>query len=107
MSFIDTLMRASAARDQYDWMKPLNLTRHQERTVKRETEAMTRKRQDYAVQLTAAMIINILADKYNGNEYIPDILANLRKMCEEAGEGRINLNDILTAMRKDYDIDLR
>lgn len=59
-----------------------------------------------AVRLTAAIILTVLVDKFNGADYVPEIWEAVNKLAEEVKEGRVNVSDLACVLREEYQIEI-
>lgn len=60
------------------------------------------KAREEGVSLAMALMLTVLLDKFNGEDYIQDIWHEVEKLSEEVKEGRVNLADLRTVLRKEY-----
>lgn len=58
------------------------------------------------VHNASAMFMNVLLDKFNGQEHIADVWREITKLSEEVKEGRVKIPDICYMLKTEYDIEL-
>lgn len=51
-----------------------------------------------------ALFLTVLADKFGGADYIPDIWEAINKLTEEINEGRLTFADLRRVLLEEYDI---
>ena len=56
------------------------------------------------VHNASAMFMNVLVDKYDGMDKLANIWDDVTKLSEEVLEGRVNIPDIVTMLREEYNI---
>lgn len=54
-----------------------------------------------------AIILTVLVDKFGGADHIRDIWAEVNKMSEEIGEGRVSVSDLRYTLLKEYGIEVK
>ena len=60
-----------------------------------------------AIHLSIAIFLTVLKDKFDfDNESIKRAWCEMDKLSEEVAEKRINIHDMVTVLRDEYDIDL-
>ncbi len=60
-----------------------------------------------AIHLSIAIFLTVLKDKFDfDNESIKRAWYEMDKLSEEVAEKRINIHDMVTVLRDEYDIDL-
>ena len=60
-----------------------------------------------AIHLSIAIFLTVLKDKFDfDNESIKRAWYEMDKLSEEVAENRINIHDMVTVLRDEYDIDL-
>ena len=60
-----------------------------------------------AIHLSIAIFLTVLKDKFDfDNENIKRAWYEMDKLSEEVAEKRINIHDMVTVLRDEYDIDL-
>lgn len=60
-----------------------------------------------AIHLSIAIFLTVLKDKFDfDNESIKRAWHEMDKLSEEVAEKRINIHDMVTVLRDEYDIDL-
>ena len=58
------------------------------------------------VRTAAAIFLTVLADKFNGRDWIPDIWEEINKLSEEVAESRVSVPDLRRVLREEYDVDV-
>ena len=58
------------------------------------------------VHNASAMFMNVLLDKFNGQEHIADVWREITKLSEEVKEGRVKVPEIIKMLKEEYDIEL-
>lgn len=54
-----------------------------------------------------AIILTVLVDKFGGADHIRDIWAEVNKMSEEIGEGRVSVSDLRHTLLEEYGIEVK
>ena len=57
-----------------------------------------------AVHLASAIFLTVLADKFDGRDYIPEIWEEVNKLSDEIKEGRVSVADLVCVLKEEYDI---
>ena len=74
------------------------------------TQADVRRAKEWAcneaVRMTSAIFLTVLCDKFNGEEYIPDIWDAVNKLSCEIKEKRVSVPDLLMVLRDEYNIEI-
>ena len=55
--------------------------------------------------LAMAIFLTVIVDKFNGQEWVPDIWKECAKLSEEIKEHRINLFDLVDVLEEEYGIE--
>lgn len=58
------------------------------------------------VSNACAIFLTVLADKFNGEGYIPDVWREINKLSEEIKEQRISIADLKTTLREEYGVEV-
>ena len=61
---------------------------------------------DEAVRYSTAIILTVLADKFNGADYIPEIWHEVNKLSQEIKEHRISVQDLIYVLRTEYNVEV-
>lgn len=56
------------------------------------------------VSCATAIILTVLADKFDGADYIPEIWQELNKLSEEVAEHRVSIGDLKHTLKEEYGI---
>ena len=59
-----------------------------------------------AVRMASAIFLTVLCDKFNGAEHIPEVWREVNKLSEEIKEGRVSVNDLITVLKTEYEIEV-
>lgn len=59
-----------------------------------------------AIALTLTLVMTVLLDKYNAQDYIKDIWKDWNKLAEEVKEGRVKLHELRNVLNEEYDIEI-
>lgn len=73
-------------------------------TLKAEVRKAEERGQSEGLSLAMALMLTVLLDKYNAQDYIVDIWRDIEKLSEEVKEERVDLNDLRNVLRKEYKI---
>jgi len=57
-----------------------------------------------AVHLASAIFLTVLADKFDGRDYIPEIWEEVNKLSDEIKEGRVSVANLVCVLKEEYDI---
>lgn len=58
------------------------------------------------VSNACAILLTVLADKFDGGDYIPDIWAEVNKLSEEIKERRVSVADLRHTLLEEYGINV-
>lgn len=58
------------------------------------------------VTYSTAMFMNVLCDKFNGRDYVPDVWKEIMKLSESMLEKRVSIPDIKRILKEEYDIEV-
>ena len=56
--------------------------------------------------LAMAIFLTVIVDKFNGQEWVPDIWKECAKLSQEIKEHRVNLFDLVNVLEEEYGIEL-
>lgn len=59
------------------------------------------------VRLSRAIMLSVLLDKYNAQDYIIDVWHDFEKLSVEIKEGRVNIFDLERVLLEEYDIECK
>lgn len=75
------------------------------------TEADCKKRYlegiGHGVRLSRAIMLSVLLDKYNAQDYIIDVWHDFEKLSVEIHEGRVNVFDLERTLLEEYEIECK
>ena len=71
-----------------------------------DVERAKKEASNEAISLAIALMLTVLCDKFNGEEYIQDVWKEVNKLSQEVSEGRVNLWDLKTVLEEEYSIEL-
>ena len=59
-----------------------------------------------ATRYAMAIFLTVLADKFNGAEYIPDVWREVIELSKSITQGYVDADDLARVLRKEYGIDI-
>lgn len=59
------------------------------------------------VRLSRAIMLSVLLDKYNAQDYIIDVWHDFEKLSVEIKEGRVNIFDLERVLLEEYEIECK
>ena len=69
-----------------------------------DVERAKKKATDEAVTNAMAIMLTVMVDKFNGQDYIADVWKEVCKLSEEVSEGRVSIADLVYVLDTEYDI---
>lgn len=58
------------------------------------------------VSNACVILLTVLADKFDGGPYIPDVWREINKLSEEVKERRVSVADLRAVLREEYGIEV-
>lgn len=59
-----------------------------------------------ALTLVEAIVFTVLVDKYGFEDQVFNVWKDSQKLSEEIIEGRVSVNDLVTVLKEEYDVEL-
>lgn len=59
-----------------------------------------------ALTLVEAIVFTVLVDKYGLEDQVFNVWKDSQKLSEEIIEGRVSVNDLITVLKEEYNIEL-
>ena len=61
---------------------------------------------DEAVRYSTAIILTVLADKFNGGEFMEEIWHEINKLSQEVVEHRVSVGDLIYVLKTEYNVEV-
>jgi len=61
---------------------------------------------DEGCTIACAIMLTVLADKFDGKDYIPDIWREVNKLSDEIKEKRVSVSDLRRVLLNEYGVEV-